>query len=258
MQSAMHNAQTRDAMRTAVRKRTTLHKHTTRWSWRSIDSLRTEGGGGGGAGRANNQWSFPIAVILIQHLSCLSCQIADGQDSLGDACAYKWSVAQDKHCECQMWYCPVTCDCESFHSCNSTGMNFNGTPLQDLDAVRPALFWNRSIRQMAMPDLEPCRSNTKRQKLGSNGSSVLDPGSSSNGNRKIPRVRLDRVWNLFRCCWLWPGSSPHAVMASSNAISVRWAGHWAMVLLGPAGTCGQWNTKHSQSGGLIHFTLWRK
>lgn len=119
-------------------------------------------------------------------------------------------------------------------------------------------LWNRSIRQMAMPDLEPCRSNTKRQKLGSNGSSVLDPGSSSNGNRKIPRVRLDRVWNLFRCCWLWPGSSPHAVMASSNAISVRWAGHWAMVLLGPAGTCGQWNTKHSQSGGLIHFTLRRK
>ena len=37
---------------------------------------------------------------------------------------------------------------------------------------------------MPMPDLEPCHSNTKRRKLGSNGSSVLDPGSSSNGNRK--------------------------------------------------------------------------
>ncbi len=42
--------------------------------------------------------------------------------------------------------------------------------------------------EVVMADLEPCRSNTKRRKLGSSGSSSnpgrLDPGSFSNGNRK--------------------------------------------------------------------------
>ena len=104
----MHNAMQSAAQCALLRTNTPLHKHTTRWSWRSIDSLRTEGGGGGGAGRANNQY-VPIAVILIHHLALAFelqkielPKIANGQDSLGDFCAYKWSVAQDKPCECQM------------------------------------------------------------------------------------------------------------------------------------------------------------
>ena len=58
-------------------------------------------------------------------------------------------------------------------------------PLQYFKCCQ-ALFSNRVIAVIVMADLEPCRSNTKRRKLGSNGSSVLDPGSSSsgNGNRK--------------------------------------------------------------------------
>lgn len=64
---------------------------------------------------------------------------------------------------------------------------------------------------MPMPDIEPCRSNTKRRKLGSNGSSVLDLGSSSNGNRKNSTgtfgSSLESLSLLLTLTWLLPSCS---------------------------------------------------